>query len=268
MTSVTTTQADPAKPRFNRRSLLITALTACALIAVVVLSLRHFRASAFQKQCSSNLKQIGLALHDYYGVHKTFPSAITFADDGTPMHSWRVQVLPYLVADAFYGVYDFTEPWDGPRNRLLGDEVPDTWPNFDGTVRRDSRGVPLREVYYPRLYRCPSAPASQNRMCANYVMLIDDRPGRPNGPPNRPGSMPPPYEPPSSVTIIEIADSNIHWMEPRDVLLSELSFKINDRSKRSLSSYHGGACLLHADGTVEVLDDAATEELVKELLAQ
>ena len=68
--------------------------------------------------------------------------------------------------------------------------------------------------------------------------------------------------------IIEIADSDIHWMEPRDVLLSELSMKINDRSKRSLSSYHGGACVLRADGTVELLDDAATEERVRELLTQ
>ena len=47
---------------------------------------------------------------------------------------------------------------------------------------------------------------------------------------------------------------NIHWMEPRDVLLSELSMKINDRSKRRLSSYHGGACIAHADGSVELLD--------------
>jgi len=68
--------------------------------------------------------------------------------------------------------------------------------------------------------------------------------------------------------IIEIADSDIHWMKPRDVLLSELSMKINDRSKRSLSSYHGGACVLHADGSVELLDDATTEERVRELLAQ
>ena len=68
--------------------------------------------------------------------------------------------------------------------------------------------------------------------------------------------------------VIEIADSDIRLMEPRDVLLSELSMKVNDRSKRSLSSYHGGACVVHADGSVELLDDATTEERVRELLAQ
>ena len=105
-------------------------------------------------------------------------------------------------------------------------------------------------------------------MCTNYVMLIDDRPGQLNGPPNRPGSFPPRLYPDHSVIVIEIADSDIHWMEPRDVLLSELSMKINDRSNRSLSSYHGGACVVHADASVEILDEATTEERLRELLAQ
>lgn len=82
------------------------------------------------------------------------------------------------------------------------------------------------------------------------------------------GSVPPSLDPASAVIVIEIADSDILWMELRDVLLSELSVKINDRTKRSLSSYHGGACVLHADGTVKVLDEASTEERVKELLTQ
>ena len=99
-------------------------------------------------------------------------------------------------------------------------------------------------------------------------MLIDDQPGKTNGPPNRPGSAPPSAAPDSAVILIEIAKSDIQWTEPRDVLLSELSMKINDRSKRSLSSYHGGACIAHADGSVEVLDEATTEERLRKLLAQ
>ena len=114
----------------------------------------------------------------------------------------------------------------------------------------------------------PGRLPSQNRMFTNYVMLIDDRPGKPNGPPNRPGSDPPDLGRKSAVIVIEIADSDIHFMEPRDVLLSELSRKINDRSKCSLSSYHGGAWVLHADGSSEFLDDATTEERLRELLTQ
>lgn len=53
-----------------------------------------------------------------------------------------------------------------------------------------------------------------------------------------------------------------------DVLLSELSMRINDRSKRSVSSCHGGACLVHADGSVEILNETITEERVRELLVK
>ncbi len=72
----------------------------------------------------------------------------------------------------------------------------------------------------------------------------------------------------SIAIILEIPDSDIHWMEPRDVLLSELSMRINDRSERSPSSCHGGACVVHANGTVEILDDATTAGRVKELVTQ
>jgi hypothetical protein len=54
-------------------------------------------------------------------------------------------------------------------------------------------------------------------MRTNYVMLIDDRPGQPNGPPNLPGSVPRAMGAVSPVIVIEIADSDIHGMEPRDV---------------------------------------------------
>jgi hypothetical protein len=206
------------------------------------------------------MRRIALALLSYRDVHKSFPCAITYADDGTPMHSWRRLILPYLEIDRVYFTYDLNEPWNGPSNFQEGDELPDTWSDRDGTPRQG--------FLYPWMYCCPTAPEGQNRMNANYVMLIDDRPGKPNGPPNLPGSVPPSFDDKSAVIVLEIADSDIHWMEPRDVRQSELSMKINDRSKRSLSSYHGGACVAHADGTVELLDDAMTEERVRELLAK
>ena len=254
------TADSPAGPRFRLRSLFIATATVCILLAFLVPTIRAVWTSANRMTCTNNMKQIALALHNYRDVYKAFPWAITYGDDGTSMHSWRVRIDPYMEASGFYSAYDFAEPWNGKKNRLLGDETPDT---FTGSDLK-----PYRAIHYPHYYRCPSARASQNRMCTNYVMLIDDRPGKPNGPPNLPGSVPFSLDPTSAVIVIEIADSDIHWMEPRDVLLSELSMKINDRSKRSRSSHHGGACVLHADGTVEILDGATTEERVRELLTQ
>jgi hypothetical protein len=232
-------------PRFSLRSLLIVVMAIFALFAILVPPLRHLRRQSQQTQCRNNLRQIGLALHNYHDVNKMFPWATTYASDDTRMRSWRVAVLPYAEATTTWGwgAYDYKKPWNSPSN-----------------IQLEELGI--------RYFRCPSAPRSQNRFCTNYVMLIDDRPGKPNGPPNRPGSVSPTFDDLSAVMVIEIADSDIHYMEPRDVLLSELSMKINDRSKRSLSSYHGGACVVHADGSVEILDETTTEEQLRELLTK
>ena len=253
--------AEPlARPRFSLRFLFIVVMAFCILLAFVMAVIRAAQREAVRISCANHVKLISLALHNYRDVHKMFPSAVTYAADGTPMHSWRVAIGPYLPWPPSSGLYDYREPWNGPNNRRLGDDIPDTGYEKDGT--------PYPAVSCPPWFRCPAAPVSQNQMCTNYVMLIDDRPGKPNGPPNRPGSVPPSFADKSAVIIIEIADSDIHWMEPRDVLLSELSMKINDRSTRSLSSYHGGACIAHADGSVEILNEATTEERLRGLLAQ
>lgn len=253
----------PGRRRSSFRSWLIGTFLTCMMLAAIAPLVRYFRRSAEKVQCQNNLKQIALALHNYHDANKTFPWAITYAAAGAPMHSWRVAITPFLVQNAFYDAYDFREAWNAPSNILLADEIPEV---PISSADEKYAGVLYDAAYF--CYRCPSAPQSQNRWLTNYVMLIDDRPGKPNGPPNRPGSVPPPFDQKSAVIIIEIADSDIHWMEPRDVLLSELSMKINDRSKRSLSSYHGGACVTHADGSVELLDDATTEERVRALLTR
>jgi hypothetical protein len=253
----------PVRLQFSLRQLLIGVLLVCLLLGALASSARYLRRSARRMECQNNLKQIALALHNYRDVYKAFPPAINYAADGTPMHSWRVAIAPFLVQNAFYDAYDYGEAWDGPSNLLLADELPEV---PISTVGRKYAGVVFDAAYFG--YRCPSAPRSQDRWMTNYVMLIDDRPGKPNGPPHRPGSVPPSLEPKSAVVIIEIAESDIRWMEPRDVLLSELSMKINDRSNRSLSSHHGGACVAYADGSVEWLDDATTEERVRALLSR
>jgi hypothetical protein len=254
--------AEPmARPRFTLRSLFIATTTICILLALIILPAIQAARSASQRMtCANNLQQIALALLSYRDLFKTFPSAVTYADDGTPMRSWRVAIVPHLVQNSFLNAYDFREPWNGPKNRLLGDEIPDPW--------RDNAGKVSQYVFFPPWFRCPTTPLTQDPLCTNYVMLIDDRPGKPNGPPNRPGSAAPSSDEKSAVIVIEIADSDIHWMEPRDVLLSELSMKINDRSRRSVSSHHDGAFIAHADGTVELLNDATTEVRVRELLAK
>jgi len=69
----------------------------------------------------NNLKQIGLACHNYHDVYRKLPQDIV-GKDGKPLLSWRVQLLPFLEQQALYDRFRLDEPWDSPNNkRLLGE---------------------------------------------------------------------------------------------------------------------------------------------------
>ena len=80
--------------------------------------------AARRNDCLSNMKQIMLGLHNYEDVHGAFPPAFIADADGKPMHSWRVLILPFMEQRELYDQYDFDEPWDGPHNRKLWDQMP------------------------------------------------------------------------------------------------------------------------------------------------
>lgn len=64
-----------------------------------------------------NLKQIGLALHNYHDMYRQFPVGGTFDKTGQPQHSWVTQLLPYLDQNTLYEQIDFDQPWTAADNR-------------------------------------------------------------------------------------------------------------------------------------------------------
>ena len=56
--------------------------------------------AGFQLLCRNNMKQIALALHHYHDAFGAFPPAYVPDEDGRPMHSWRVLILPFLEQQA------------------------------------------------------------------------------------------------------------------------------------------------------------------------
>jgi beta-lactamase regulating signal transducer with metallopeptidase domain len=83
------------------------------------------RAAASRAQSINNLKQIGLAFHNYAQANNHFPPPVlTGGEQGKFPYSWRVALLPYLEHDALYRKYRFDEPWDGPHNRELIEQMP------------------------------------------------------------------------------------------------------------------------------------------------
>jgi prepilin-type processing-associated H-X9-DG protein len=72
----------------------------------------------------NNLKQIGLALHNYVSEHKALPPAYTVDAQGRPLHSWRTLILPYFEQTRLYESIDLAKPWNDPANaRALATSV-------------------------------------------------------------------------------------------------------------------------------------------------
>ena len=97
------------------------------------------REAARRAQCTNNLKQIGLAMFNYYQANKEcFPPAVLYGPDGKTPYSWRVALLPYLEQNALYSQYKFDEPWDGPNNSKLIPMMPAVFACADDQAAKTS----------------------------------------------------------------------------------------------------------------------------------
>ena len=91
---------------------------------LVAVPIRQVRETARRSQCTNNLKQIALAMHNYHSTNNTFPPAYSKGPDGKPLLSWRVHILPYLEQKALYDEFHKDEPWDSAHNKALISRMP------------------------------------------------------------------------------------------------------------------------------------------------
>lgn len=75
-------------------------------------------------QVSNNLRQIGIALHNYHDTNDGFPPAALRDPDGRPLLSWRVLILPYLEQQNLFEEFRLDAPWDSPHNAPLLMKMP------------------------------------------------------------------------------------------------------------------------------------------------
>lgn len=93
--------------------------------------IRHFTPN-FQNrtasmQHSNNLKQLGLAVHQFEGVYGGFPPRMTVNPQGQPLLSWRVHLLPFIGERALYEEFRLDEPWFSQHNKRMVERMPETY---------------------------------------------------------------------------------------------------------------------------------------------
>ena len=114
------------------------------LVALLLPAVQSAREAARRAQCVNNLKQIGLAMHNYHDANGHFPRAVV-GKDGKRLLSWRVAILPYIEQQGLYNKFKLDEPWDSPHNKALINEMPTT-------LRLPQPGPQARHDDLPRVH--------------------------------------------------------------------------------------------------------------------
>lgn len=91
---------------FTLIELLVVIAIIAILIALLLPAVQQAREAARRTQCRNNLKQIGLALHNYHDAHQTWPAAYIWTDDGHRKGGALIHLMPYYDQTAVYNQID------------------------------------------------------------------------------------------------------------------------------------------------------------------
>ena len=167
------------------------------------------RAAARRTSSMNNLKQIGLAFHNYAEVHRHFPPAVIYGPDGKPWHSWRVLLLPFLEQIALYEQYDFSQPWDAPANKQVSDTIlqvyRDPAVDRDGALTDYAAIVGEDAIFKPNFVTMKSPDDFPECLTRNRMQFRDVTDGTSN-----------------TIMFATVAsERQIPWAKPEDIVLDE-----------------------------------------------
>jgi prepilin-type N-terminal cleavage/methylation domain-containing protein len=128
---------------FTLVELLVVIAIIGILISLLMPAMQMAREAARRSKCLNNIKQLGLAMHNYHAVFNTFPPGGLSTSAGDFGHSWLIRILPYIEEENIYEEIDQT-------SSVTGRLVPDALPS-----NKHNRDV-LRSQDFPWMF-CPSS---------------------------------------------------------------------------------------------------------------
>ena len=110
---------------FTLVELLVVIAIIGVLVALLLPAVQAAREAGRRTQCVNNLKQFGLALHNFHSAKDAFPHGALMTDDPRQVFAnANTQLLPYFEQAALASLYDHSEPWEGQRPGVASTVIP------------------------------------------------------------------------------------------------------------------------------------------------
>ncbi|NLX96089.1 MAG: DUF1559 domain-containing protein [Rhodopirellula sp.] len=108
---------------FTLVELLVVIAIIGILIALLLPAVQAAREAARRSQCSNNMKQLGLALHNYHDTMRAFPIGSQLNNSQSRACNWRVGILPYIEQGSVYDLISFTSGNFWAHSGMVGNPV-------------------------------------------------------------------------------------------------------------------------------------------------
>jgi hypothetical protein len=213
-------------------------VAAAQAAALVLPAIQKVREAANRTIASNNLRQIALAMHKYHDANGHLPDAAIRDQNGRPLLSWRVALLPYLEQEELYKQFKLDEPWDSPHNKKLLAKMPPVYMMPD-------RPAKLGMTYFQVLTARPSA-AYDPKTCPLF-----------GGP--KPLSFAQVTDGTSNTLLIVEAAQAVPWTKPEDVLYDARASILNRLGDPTRPAFLAAM----ADGSIRSIKKTISEQTLR-----
>lgn len=150
---------DCSRRGFTLVELLVVIAIIGILVSLLLPAVQAAREAARRMQCTNNLKQLALAVHNYHDVHKEFP----LGENGRHGDVWSAYLLPYIEQLALFDRITLSGEnanVNGIWNVQWATPSPGLYPDLEST-HPSHRNIAACEKVLP-IFRCPSAAIDQH----------------------------------------------------------------------------------------------------------